>query len=92
MGVVGILSLGSGIVALTLPETLNRILPDTMDEANNLGRKFENRKQSLKYIKNQESGKKREVLREKLFSDDWVDAGNGIIVNFNEGKGTDSTF
>ncbi|XP_033217873.1 organic cation transporter protein-like isoform X2 [Belonocnema kinseyi] len=92
LGVVGMLCLGSGIVALTLPETLNRILPDTMDEANNLGRKFENRNQSLEYIKNQESGKKREVLREKLFSDNWVDAGNGIIVNFNEGKDTNSTF
>ena len=61
-----------------------------MDEANNLGRKVENRRQSLKNIKNQESGNEREVLRDKLFSDDWVDAGNGILVNFNEGKGTDS--
>jgi len=31
----------------------------------------------------------RQVLREKLFSEDWVDAGNGILVNFTENKNTE---
>lgn len=31
----------------------------------------------------------RQILREKLFSEDWVDAGNGILVNFTENKNTE---
>jgi len=31
----------------------------------------------------------RQVLRKKLFSEDWVDAGNGILVNFTENKNTE---
>ncbi|XP_043462221.1 organic cation transporter protein-like isoform X2 [Leptopilina heterotoma] len=84
LSVVGMLSIGSGIVALTLPETLNRILPDTMEEANNLGKKFKIKRQSLRCTRSEES--QEQILREKLFSENWVDAGNGIIVNFNEGK------
>lgn len=84
LSVVGMLSIGSGIVALTLPETLHRILPDTMVEANNLGKKFKIKRQSLRSTRSEES--QEQILREKLFSENWVDAGNGIIVNFNEGK------
>lgn len=35
---------------------------------------------------NEDGALEREILREKLFSEDWVDAGNGIIVNFSENK------
>lgn len=31
----------------------------------------------------------RQILRKKLFSEDWVDAGNGILVNFTENKSTE---
>ena len=89
MGVVGFLCLGSGIIALTLPETINQILPDSMEKANNLRKKSVNKSSSSRSAKAQESNQQ-EVLRDKLFSEDWVDAGNGIIVNFNEGKSTDS--
>ncbi|XP_051159487.1 organic cation transporter protein-like isoform X2 [Leptopilina boulardi] len=90
LGVVGMLSFGSGIIALTLPETLNRILPDTMEEANNLGKKFKlKRKNVKKNTKNNDAVKQN--LNEKLFSDDSVDVGNGIIVNFNEGKNSNSS-
>jgi len=37
--VFGILSLVAGLLLLTLPETMNKDLPDTIDEGERFGRK-----------------------------------------------------
>ncbi|EFN83564.1 Solute carrier family 22 member 3 [Harpegnathos saltator] len=84
--IVGILCLASGALALILPETLNRVLPDCAADAENMlgdcGIDVENDmcKEDLT---------ERQILREKLFSEEWVDAGNGILVNFPENKSTE---
>lgn len=88
MTLVGVLSLISGLVCLILPETVNERLPDT---AQQMGRKSTRNKIGVAgcdYVRAETEDKPmdREMLREKLFSEDWVDAGNGIIVNFTENK------
>ncbi|XP_015593157.1 organic cation transporter protein-like [Cephus cinctus] len=88
IGIAGILSIISGLTILLLPETLHESLPDTIEDCERLFRK---RKQNKNEINNKGSGgeeetRERNALREKLFSEEWVDAGNGIIVNFSENK------
>ncbi|XP_071638253.1 organic cation transporter protein [Temnothorax longispinosus] len=89
--VVGMLCLFSGVLALILPETLNKILPDqVVDVENVIGNN--NCKSDGVNIENdvkEEDLTERQILREKLFSEDWVDAGNGILVNFTENKNTE---
>lgn len=83
------LCLVSGALALILPETLNRVLPD---QATDVDRMINNNtsKNDGGNIENDtnENSTERKILREKLFSEDWVDAGNGILVNFSENKNT----
>ncbi|XP_011702190.1 PREDICTED: organic cation transporter protein-like [Wasmannia auropunctata] len=91
--VVGTLCLVSGVLVLILPETLNKILPDQVTDiekrvisdsckSDNTNIYIDN-----KYdIKEEKEEAERQILREKLFSEDWVDAGNGILVNFTENK------
>lgn len=88
---VGMLCLVSGALALILPETLSRILPDGATDVENMigdrGNKNGNRNDSNNVENDsKEDLTKRQILREKLFSEDWVDAGNGILVNFSENK------
>ena len=83
---VGLLSLLSGLLCFLLPETQDVPLPDTVAQ---MGRKAKKNKIGVErcdYEKSITGGKpsEREVLREKLFSEEWVDAGNGIIVNFSD--------
>lgn len=86
--VTGMLCLVSGGLALILPETLNKILPDqVMDVVNVIS--DNNCKSESVNVENgvkEEDLTERQILREKLFSEDWVDAGNGILVNFTENK------
>jgi hypothetical protein len=73
---------------LTFPETLYEILPDSVKVAKNLG----NKKKNLKCNNENDlldQSKNSGVIREKLFSEDWVDAGNGIIVNFTDKKNSE---
>lgn len=80
------------MLALILPETLNKILPDQVVDMKNVV--SDNNCKSDGDV-NTENGEKeedlteRQILREKLFSEDWVDAGNGILVNFTENKNTE---
>ncbi|XP_034936989.1 organic cation transporter protein-like isoform X2 [Chelonus insularis] len=77
----GLLCLTSSLLCIALPETLGNYLPDNFQDMRNLG------KVELIKSNNMDDGaSEREILREKLFSETWVDAGNGIIVNFNENK------
>ncbi|XP_031781611.1 solute carrier family 22 member 13 [Nasonia vitripennis] len=71
--IIGLLCISMGSLSLLFPETRHEILPDTAADARSLGKR------------NNESDDP-VVLREKLFSEDWVDAGNGIIVNFTDSK------
>lgn len=90
--VVGTLCLVCGALALVLPETLNRILPDRAADVEGMAGSNDNdgEKNNDGGNDNAESGAndltERRILREKLFSEDWVDAGNGILVNFSENK------
>lgn len=88
------LCLVSGVLVLILPETRNKILPDqVMDMENVIGNdscksedvNTENEEENVK----EEDLTERQILRKKLFSEDWVDAGNGILVNFTENKSTE---
>lgn len=88
------LCLVSGVLVLILPETRNKILPDqVMDMKNVIGNdscksedvNTENEEENVK----EEDLTERQILRKKLFSEDWVDAGNGILVNFTENKSTE---
>ncbi|XP_032686039.1 solute carrier family 22 member 3-like [Odontomachus brunneus] len=88
---VGMLCLVSGALALILPETLGRILPDGATDVEDMigdrGNKNGNRNDSDNVENDsKEDLTERQILREKLFSEDWVDAGNGILVNFSENK------
>ncbi|XP_077256243.1 solute carrier family 22 member 3 isoform X2 [Temnothorax americanus] len=88
---VGMLCLFSGVLALILPETLNKILPDQVVDVENVISN-NNCKSDGVNIENDAKEKdltERQRLREKLFSEDWVDAGNGILVNFTENKNTE---
>lgn len=94
LAIVGILCLISGILAIVLPETLNKILPDTIEDIEQMFVKKTdqiNDEEIVNEDKNiaKDDLKEREILREKLFSEDWVDAGNGILVNFSENKNAD---
>lgn len=81
------------MLALILPETLNKILPDQVIDMKNVV--SDNNCKSDGDVNNTENDEKeedlteRQILREKLFSEDWVDAGNGILVNFTENKNTE---
>ncbi|KAJ8664823.1 hypothetical protein QAD02_006485 [Eretmocerus hayati] len=68
----------AGLLALTFPETLRKVLPDSVEDARRIGMI-----EDLTDSDGQRS-KNPGVLREKLFSEDWVDAGNGVIVNFTD--------
>ncbi|OXU19889.1 hypothetical protein TSAR_009160 [Trichomalopsis sarcophagae] len=72
--IIGLLCVSVGSLSLLFPETRHEILPDTAADARSLGKR------------NNEISDDPVVLREKLFSEDWVDAGNGIIVNFTDSK------
>ncbi|XP_036145608.1 solute carrier family 22 member 8 isoform X2 [Monomorium pharaonis] len=85
--IVGILCLVAGVLALILPETLNKILPDqVMDMENVTNDNCESDGVNIENDVKEEDLTEGQILREKLFSEDWVDAGNGILVNFMENK------
>lgn len=85
------LSFVSGILALILPETLNKILPDQVMDMENIIDKSTGKNDGVNVENDvkEEDLTERQILREKLFSEDWVDAGNGILVNFTENKNTE---
>ncbi|KAK1137916.1 hypothetical protein K0M31_002410 [Melipona bicolor] len=87
--IIGMLCLGSGALALILPETLNQILPDTTEDSELLIVKRREKSEKLNNENTVEDTSEREILRAKLFSEDWVDAGNGILVNFTENKNSE---
>ncbi|KAK2580094.1 hypothetical protein KPH14_012374 [Odynerus spinipes] len=95
LAIAGALCFILGILAIILPETSNTILPDTIEDLERLFVKKKNRKNDEEIVNYDKSMTKdadlteREILREKLFSEDWVDAGNGILVNFSENKSAD---
>ncbi|XP_035719739.1 solute carrier family 22 member 8-like isoform X1 [Vespa mandarinia] len=94
LAIVGVLSFISGILAIILPETLNKILPDTIEDIEQMFVKRRDQKNDEEIVNEDKNIAKddlteREILREKLFSEDWVDAGNGILVNFSENKNAD---
>lgn len=65
---------------------MNEALPDKVIQ---IGRTLTKNKigvANCESDKTEEEPSKREILREKLYSEDWVDAGNGIIVTFSENK------
>lgn len=87
------LCLGSGVVSLILPETLTQVLPDAIEDSELLSVKRREKKNN-ENLNNEdasttEDASEREILRAKLFSEDWVDAGNGILVNFSENKNSE---
>ncbi|KAK0095751.1 hypothetical protein PV326_007489 [Microctonus aethiopoides] len=77
----GIVCLLSGLLCLILPETLDDDLPDTICDMKKL-----NNGNKCKSNIHEDAALEREILRDRLFSEEWVDAGNGIIVNFSEIK------
>lgn len=91
--IIGMLCLGSGILALILPETLNKVLPDTTEDSELMTVKRREMRHNENLNKENvpviEDAAQREILRAKLFSEDWVDAGNGILVNFTENKNSE---
>ncbi|XP_076670177.1 organic anion transporter 3 [Andrena cerasifolii] len=91
--IIGMLCLVSGGFALILPETLNKILPDTVEDSELLTvkrrEKRSNENPNNEKTSTNEDLSEREILRTKLFSEDWVDAGNGILVNFTENKNSE---
>jgi len=90
---VGAMSLVSSALALILPETLSKVLPDRAadmknDAINDITINHKNEDTDIKNTRESDLAQ-RQILREKLFSEDWVDAGNGILVNFTENKSTE---
>lgn len=81
----------SGVLALILPETLNKLLPDQVVDMENIidDNTCKNDGVNTENDVKEEDLTERQILREKLFSEDWVDAGNGILVNFTENKNTE---
>ncbi|XP_015184454.1 PREDICTED: solute carrier family 22 member 8-like isoform X2 [Polistes dominula] len=83
LAILAILCFISGILAILLPETLNTILPDTIEDIEEMFVKKRNDQINDEEIVKEDENitkddlKEREILREKLFSEDWVDAGNG---------------
>lgn len=73
----GIFNLISAILCYWLPETINDCLPDNLSDMKKSNNKNYQQKKTNGTIE-------QEILRKKLFSEDWVDAGNGIIVNFTD--------
>lgn len=88
---VGILCLIGGLLVLILPETLDRILPDRITSMDDIIDDSNCKKDSVNIENDTENNlTDKQILREKLFSEDWVDAGNGILVNFTENKNIES--
>lgn len=83
---VGILCLIGGLLVLILPETLGRCLPDRIASVENIIDDSNCKRDSVNIEDDENNLTDRQILREKLFSEDWVDAGNGILVNFTENK------
>ncbi|XP_050459079.1 organic cation transporter protein-like isoform X3 [Cataglyphis hispanica] len=84
---VGILCLIGGLLVLILPETLGTILPDRIASVEDIIDDSSCKRDSINIENDIENNMTdRQILREKLFSEDWVDAGNGILVNFTENK------
>lgn len=84
---IGTLCLIAGLLALILPETLGRILPDRIASMENIIGDNNCKRDSVNIENDAEKNlTDGQILREKLFSEDWVDAGNGILVNFMENK------
>lgn len=84
---VGILCLIGGLLVLILPETLGTILPDRIANVEDIIDDSSCKRDSINIENDIENNlTDRQILREKLFSEDWVDAGNGILVNFTENK------
>lgn len=79
------LCLISGALALILPETMIKILPDRVMDIETINNSNQNADANTK-IDTKEDLRERQILRKKLFSEIWVDAGNGILVNFSENK------
>ncbi|XP_029161414.1 solute carrier family 22 member 3-like isoform X2 [Nylanderia fulva] len=85
--VIGTLCLIAGLLALILPETLGRILPDRIASMEKIIGDNNCKRNSVNIENDTEKSlTDGQILREKLFSEDWVDAGNGILVNFMENK------
>ncbi|XP_008560270.1 organic cation transporter protein [Microplitis demolitor] len=80
---IGSFSLASAILCFLLPETIDHCLPDHLKDMNNLKC---DKSYKINVTGSEDKIMEQEILREKLFSEDWVDAGNGIIVNFTENK------
>lgn len=84
---VGILCLIGGLLVLILPETLGTILPDRIASVEDIIDDSNCKRDGINIENDIENNlTDRQILREKLFSEDWVDAGNGILVNFTENK------
>ncbi|KAL6428462.1 hypothetical protein ACFW04_008613 [Cataglyphis niger] len=84
---VGILCLIGGLLVLILPETLDTILPDRITSVEDIIDDSSCKRDSINIENDIENNlTDRQILREKLFSEDWVDAGNGILVNFTENQ------
>lgn len=98
---MGSLCVISGILSLTLPETSDKPLPDTIEQSADLFGKYRSKSSeeddqpvrkthfSKRHTAPPDGQNERDILRQKLFSDEnggktWVDAGNGIIVNFSD--------
>ncbi|GAB1861589.1 Solute carrier family 22 member 8 [Camponotus japonicus] len=79
---VGILCLIGGLLVLILPETLNRILPDRITSVQNIIDDSSFKKDSVNIENDTENNlTDRQILREKLFSEDWVDADKYEIIS-----------
>ncbi|XP_011050427.1 PREDICTED: solute carrier family 22 member 3-like [Acromyrmex echinatior] len=89
--IIGMLCLVSGVLVLILPETLNKILPDQVMDMKNIIDKNNCKDDDINTENDvkEEDLTERQILRQKLFSENWVDAGNGILVNFMENKNTE---
>lgn len=101
ISLMGTLCVVSGILSLVLPEMMDKPLMDTIEQCENLSIKYRPRsnvgddeparKTNNKRHTVLDEQTERDILREKLFSDEnggktWVDAGNGIIVNFSDSR------
>lgn len=83
--VICVLCFLSSILTLILPETLKNILPDHAIDIEKIINNNSNGEDTEVNAKERESSEW-QILRQKLFSENLVDAGNGILVNFMENK------